>query len=190
MSATRYSYENVTTSFLYKAANYTAGRYRHYGVTVDDCAQEVYLWLAGDGEARVLRWLASSPQQTTRIYMTFLDRMKRYAEKEKAHRAGYHPDDVKWYTTGLIETILPLALEDADEDLQIDGDFLVMVIDVRKAIEALHLVEYFRHNDNRAPGWDENTQRVVDYLGGNRSYIGRRSVISNSTAMAITADQW
>lgn len=187
----RYTADQVLASFVYKAATYCASRYRNYGVTADDCAQEIYAWYYDRGEKKVDRWLASEPQQTSRIYFSFLDAARSYAEGEKARVAGYRPDDVAWYSVGLVESILPLAMDSSeDEYLTVDGTWQAMVIDVRRAVEGTHQTDYFTEKDASDVGWDDHVQRLVDWLGGNRPRVGRRKVLSNAAAQSITSEAY
>lgn len=189
--AVTYTVDQVLTSFVQKAANYCASRYRGYGVTADDCAQEIYVWVYDRGLPKIERWLASDPQQTTRVYMSMLDAARRYAEDEKARVAGYRPDDVAWYSVSLVESILPLAMDSSeDEYLTVDGTWQAMIVDVRRAVEGTHQTDFFTENDATHPAWDDHVQRLVDYLGGNRPRVGRRKVLTNAASQAITAEAY
>lgn len=174
--------------FVSKAAHYVGYRYRRY-VETADVSQELYAWLYADGNrSRVLKWLSAEPQQTTRVYRTLLAEALSYAEQEKASSAGYKPDDVWWYTPHGVEGLLPLALDrDFVQANGHVGDQLAMVIDVRAALDATGLFDFFAKHDESHPDWRVNLQAVVDRLGGERPGVGRRRAIRNATAQAITA---
>lgn len=179
--------------FVVKAAAYVAYRYRTYRIEQDDIQQEIYVWVYGDGKAKIERWLESDPQQTTRIYRSMLDQGLRYAENEKAAVAGYKPDDVWWYTPAGVEGILPLALDRSFTQANGHvGELITMVIDIRKALDTTDLFGYFTEHlgekeDDRHEDWRVNLQLVIDHLGGERPAVGRRRRLSNAQAQAVTA---
>jgi hypothetical protein len=198
-----YTLEDISTVFVQKAAGYAAYRYRHYGVTREDASQEALLWLYAR-EDKVNRWLAKSPQQTTRIYMDMLSAVLRYAEREKAAKAGYDSQDVMWYTVPLVEGLLPLALDDtytgqssSDDESgkrkprqpNEGGDGLALVMDIRRALKGMKLTEFFYHHDSSHPLWDAKLEQLVDYLGGNSPFVGRRRPMSNAQAQFLTSTQ-
>ena len=206
MTVTVYTFPDIATRFVRKAATYTHRRYRHYGVEADDVTQELYVWLYGPGEVKVRRWLAADPQQTTRIYRSLLDKALAYAEREKASRVGYETDDVHWYSPTLVEGLIPLALDstfDGKPPLEGEssgrrtasasegGDYLAMVADVRRALdrcgEWVRLT--FLNCEPGAGGWDEAVRVVVNFLGGESPYRERRRAVSNDRALAITRGQ-
>lgn len=209
MSTQHYSFEDVATRFVRKAANYTAHRYRLYNVEAEDVQQELFVWLFGEGRSRVERWLANDPQQTTRIYRSLLDRALGYAEKEKAIKCGYEVDDITWYTPSMVEALLPLAMDSTYSGLQgkvgeaetsgrrsgkapnEGGDLLAGVMDIRRAVDSCPdwVGDTFLHHEPGAVGWDEAVQTVINYLGGERPYLGRRRPMSNAQAQAITREQ-
>jgi hypothetical protein len=174
--------------FVAKASRYVAYRYRRF-VEYDDVAQEINLWLYSKGRANVERWLdPEHPQQTTRIYRSMLDVGIKYAEAEKAETSGYKPDDVWWYTPQGVEGLLPLALNRSfRQQNEHVGDLITMVIDIRKALDAAHLFDWFTDNDESHEDWAVNLQLVVDQLGGERPAVGRRKVLSNAQAQSVTA---
>jgi hypothetical protein len=185
-----YTFDQIATLFVRKAANYTGHRYRLYGVEADDVAQEIYVWLYGKGKAKVERWLEASPQQTTRIYRSMLDRALGYAEQEKAAKVGYRVDDVAWYSPSTIEGLMPLVLDETftQENGHV-GELITMVIDIRRVLST-DLHDYFLEHDNTDDAWDDNVRLVVDKLGGDRPYVGRRRVMSNAQTQAITSEAY
>ena len=175
--------------FVAKAARFVAHRYRSY-VEEDDVSQEIYVWLYGAGQLKVDRWLQSDPQQTTRIYLSMLDVARQYAEREKAAKSGYRPEDVWWYTPGSLEALMPLAM-DASYTQQNGhvGELLTMVLDIRKAVVDAGLFEFFTDEAEEHPDYRVNILLVLDRLGGERPAVGRRRAMSNAKAQAITSEQ-
>ena len=197
-----YTYSDMEL-FVTRAANWTARRYGQYGVEADDVAQEIRIWLIRGGEKKVRKWLRSSPQQTTRIYLSMLDIARGYAEREKAEQSGYHVEDVTWYSIPLITDLLTYAFDptftgEASESEQTTytksrkppqegNNLLVMVIDIRSALDrcAPWVRAALRRNQNEP----EALQILLQELGGSRPYIGQRHVISNAHAQYLTKDQ-
>lgn len=190
MTTTEYTFEHISTLFVRKAANYTGHRYRLYGVEADDVAQEIYVWLYGDGKAKVERWLEGSPQQTTRIYRSMLDKALQYAEQEKAVKVGYRPDDVFWYTASSVEGLMPLVLDATFvQEHGVIGELITMVVDIRRVMNEYD-TEFFMQNDDSHPMWADHLRMIVDKLGGNRPYVGRRRAMSNAHSQAITSEAY
>lgn len=181
-----YTFEQISSLFVRKAAGYTAHRYRLYGLEADEIAQEIYVWLYGKGKAKVERWLENEPQQTTRIYRSMLDKALGFAEREKAAKVGYHPDDVYWYTVSSVEGLMPLVLDDTytQENGHV-GELLTMVVDIRRVMTFDDLDYFIKHDESDADYRDQ-LQVLVNRLGGDRPYVGRRRVMSNAQAQAIT----
>lgn len=204
--------EEVETRFVKFAARKVARQYSRWGVTYEDCSQEILCWYYSDrGQQNIERWLANDPQQTSRIRYTFQDRARAYAESEKAQKLGYDVEDVQWYSPSIIEALLPLALDGTyDGQLQPDydrqsgksggrtkkdpaegGDVMAMVVDVRRALSALPVwVELaVWTNEPGSALHDSAVEAVVQYLGGPRPFTGRRRVKSNAQADAETRSQ-
>jgi len=181
-----WTFETVAASFVRKAAGYTGYRYRNYGVEPEDVISEINVWLFGDGRPKVEKWLGNEPQQTTRIYRSMLDVALKYAESEKANRVGYKPDDVWWYTKTSVEGLMPLALDPTYTQANGHvGETLTMVVDIRRVMTPEDH-DYFTYCDDTDPDWSERLTDLVNRLGGQRPYVGRRKVLSNATAQAIT----
>lgn len=181
-----YTWDEVESSFVRKAAWWGYKRYSAYGVSFDDVTQEVNLWLWGSGKKKVEKWLSLEPQRTTRIYMSLLEAARKYGEAEKAASLGYEVDDLYWYTPAMVETLMPYAKK-ADwagetnhaeatgrnpKPLHERGDFLAMVMDVRRALKAGYGVHQY----------DE----IADFLSGTPAFTGSRKVLSNAQAVALT----
>lgn len=185
--------------FVSKAVRLLGDRYARWGVTREDLQQELIVWLLSHDD-KVQRWLASEPQQTTRIFRSLYDCGRKYAEKEKAASLGYEADDVQWYTASLVESVLPWALdldwngmtsnspdpERAGIAKFVDDDVLTLVMDVRKGIDKTFTAFTLLNESPGDDGYEVAIQMVVDFLGGNRDYVGRRKVISNGRAQNIT----
>jgi hypothetical protein len=188
--STTYNFEQIATAFVTKATNYVAWRYRHYGVERDDVQQELYVWLYGTGRPKVERWLESNPQQTTRIYRSLLDAGMGYAEGEKAAKVGYKVDDVYWFSPSQVTGLMPLVLDSTfvQENGHV-GELITMVIDIRRVIGTGELYDYFMQHSETDPAWDDNVQTVIDKLGGDRPFVGRRKAMSNAKATAITSQE-
>lgn len=185
--STELTFEFVSTAWVAKASNYISYRYRSHGVESDDVSQEIYAWLYGTGLAKVERWLAREPQQRTRIYRSFLDVGMKYAEKEKAVKAGYRVDDVWWYTPSVIEGLMPLVLDPTyTQENQAIGEMITMVVDIRRVLR-VDDSEWFTENDSTHVDYDERIRTLVDRLGGAKTYVGRRKVITNAAANAMTS---
>lgn len=200
----------TTWEDLPAVASYVAGkvsrRYVRYGITRDDVLSEINVYLYSH-VAKVRGWLYAKPSRTTRIFRQFHDVAVSYAEKEKAARVGYDPDDVAWYSPALVEALMPLALDDTftgqvqtEDDgtkgrrgrkpANEGGDLLAMVMDVRRALDGEGLEGYFQtHTADDYELWDARIAQLVDFLGGTRVTIGRRKVLTNSAAQAITNNQ-
>lgn len=203
MSKRHYEWNDLD-QFVLKAAGLISKRYRNY-VTFEDVTNEIYVWLY-DHRSKVRKWLSSSPQQTTRIFRSFYDTARGYAEKEKATRVGYEVEDVAWYSYQLVEGLLPLALDSDFYPESVNerereapssnrrppsegGELMTMVIDIRRALNGTGLTVYFLENDSSSDVWESRVEQLVDFLGGMRPYIGRRKVLSNAAAQAVTRQQ-
>lgn len=194
IAVTEYTLETVRVTLVEKAARQIHRRYGRDGTDYDEAKSVIYVWLyTPSNRQRVERWLASSPQQTSRIYWSMYSAAQKQAERTRAERRGYSADDIHWYTTQQVEALLPLAL-DPDYDGQAaqdrertedinhgvskahvnhkeGGDVVAMVMDIRKGIAALGTTD---------------PARLLDYLGGGRPMVGRRRVMTNAAAQAMT----
>lgn len=196
-----------TEQLARKAAGQVARSYGRHGTDYDTALSDIHEWMYTPRHRdKIGRWLASSPQQTSRIYWSFISAAQKPAERRKAEMHGYDVDDIDWYTPQLVKSLLPLALNPnydgmatPDREGKVDlnekaakrtpnyaetGDTLAQVMDIRRAIAGL-------------PSWvvvgvstDEisasSVEAIVQYLGGPRPFVGRRRVVSNATAQAMT----
>lgn len=190
-----YDLQDVAQKFTVKAARRTVLQYRRYGATVEDAVSEMYVWLYDEGRRKVDRWLRSRPQQTTRIYYSLYDVGMKYGESQKAQSLGYSTDDIHFYTRAQVEALIPLALNShydgvqaldkvreidinanvarRSKDLSETGDQLAMVMDVRRAVSAIH---------------NTDPDAICNWLNGQWGQ-GRRAM-TNAHAMAVTGSEW
>lgn len=196
------------------AARYVASFYGNYLVTYEDCRSEISVWLySEDGKQWVERRLNRTPQQITRIRWKLRAIAKRYAEKMKAEKVGYDPDDVHWYTNTQIVALMPLVLDETftgtgvpdfdDDKPRTDGprakknpaelgDLQAMVLDIRLAIDGLpewvSLAVMFQQPGEEL--YDSAIGAILQYLGGPKDFVGRRRVMTNAEAQARTGEQY
>lgn len=208
MSNKHYTFDE-TERLARKAAAQVARNYGNHGTDYDMALSDIHEWMyTPRHQGKIKRWLAHEPQQTSRIFWSFVSAAQKPAEKRKAEMHGYEVDDIEWYTPALVTSLLPLALDPdydgqaaADRERKVDinekaakrspnhaetGNTLAQVVDVRRAISRLPdwvgvaLADSQGYYDNSA------VAAIVQYLGGPRPYVGRRRVISNATAQAMT----
>lgn len=184
----RTTFDQVVSDFAPAVAHRTARSFHHY-VDYDDVLQELYAWIYDRGMLKIERWLEREEQQLARLHFALLDVARDFAQKERARKAGYEPEDDYFYTAATIDLLMPLVdnpnftgQEKPDGEgngargskpPQEGGDLLAMVIDVRAAIRKV----------GRSP------EHIVEWLGGRRPQVGRRKVMSNSAARAVTEGQ-
>jgi hypothetical protein len=164
---------DITKIIKYTTAQVTM-RYRRW-VDRDDMTQELNLYLLGDGKREAKR--AVTVGQMNRLLRGVA---VQYAEREKAVKSGYSPDDVIWYSRELLEDVLiPLALDDTFDGVISDRlgssqslSLVTMVVDVRRAIKAV----------------GADVVSVHAFLGGGQPNTGgyRRRSVSNASAQSIT----
>lgn len=209
---TRITFEDVSDRYVDTAARRVATQYGRYLVTFEDCKQEIYLWLYSQaGQRYVNQRLRKEKQQTTRIRYKLQSVAKTYAEKMKAEKVGYDPDDVHWYSTTQIVALMPLVLDDTfdgngvpdyDTERVTDngprakknpaelGDLNAMVMDVRMAISKLPAEAELILLDSEPsePAYDSVIENILNILGGPKDYVGRRRVMSNAEGQARVND--
>lgn len=207
-----YTKEDILTRFPEQVAKKIAYQYKRYLVEKDDVLSEINVWLYSEkGQRDIDRWLNHEPQQVSRIRYEMQDQGKKYAERMKAEKLGYDVDDIHYYNTAQVLAILPLALDESydgsgpldytrqsrtdnsvrgKQDPATGGDILSMVCDVRRALARLDSwVELsVRTSAPGNSGYESAVEAIVQYLGGPKSYVGRRRVISNAEAQATTSD--
>jgi hypothetical protein len=149
-------------------------RYRRW-IDRDDLTQHIHLYLLGDGRREAKR-----AKTVGAMHRLLRGVATEHAEREKAVKSGYSPDDVAWYSKELLEDVLiPLALDDtfdgltsSDQGSSQSLSLVTMVVDVRRAIKAV----------------GTSTVSVHGFLGGSPevSVSRRRRVVSNASAQSLT----
>jgi len=200
------TFSDVIDSIVPKAAWKVGRQYDRWGFGVEDASQEMLCWAYGDGAARIRRWLGGEPQQIARLHWALVDVGRAVGEKEKAARCGYSTDDVQWYSPSLVEGLMPLVLDETYDGIdgagEADGkrqkrmpneggDLLAYIVDIRRAIALCKdwVYETLIGSAPGAAGWDEAIQEVLNRLGGETPFVGRRRVMSNAAAQFATKEQ-
>lgn len=126
--------------------------YRNYHLYVEseDLRQEVWAWWFGKGRKYVRRYIYAG--DWGKLGKAVYSQAVAFAEKEKAARSGYRPEDNIVYSKQQIKDLLPLAIDieamaattpvaqegpHAHGNLAEGGNLLASVVDVRRAIDAL-----------------------------------------------------
>lgn len=207
-----YTFEE-TEQLARKAAGQVARSYGSHGTDYDTALSDIHEWMYTPRHRdKINRWLAHEPQQTSRIFWSFVSAAQRPAEKRKAEMHGYEVDDVEWYTPQLVASLIPLALDQnydgmatPDRERKVDinenaarrspnhgeaGNTLAQVIDIRRAIAALPDWVAVGLSSDTGESDVSSVLAIVQYLGGPRPYVGRRRVVSNATAQAMTGREY
>jgi DNA-directed RNA polymerase specialized sigma24 family protein len=128
---------------------------------VDDVKQELLEWSLKRAD-KIQEWLSPDlPKQEYRLGIkrlakTFNRMADRYCRKEKAKKLGYSVHDEAFYSTAMVEELLPLVFSDevitkdpATEyvnngggDPATAGSFLISMYDVREALRYLKIDVY------------------------------------------------
>lgn len=130
-------------------------KYRGW-VEWDDLVSEAAVWWYGRGQKHLAEYLEDQPHQT-RLRRSIWRHLSVYAEREKAARSGYRPEDQYRYSAGEIVTLLPLALDPAGlpqpghnergpkptGNQAEGGNLAASLADIRRALE--HLPTHDRH---------------------------------------------
>lgn len=188
-------------SAIRHAAKDTHNRFRRFA-DYDDIYNEVWVYAHGDGKRKIDKWIAAD--ERFRIIRALCGAARQYSEQEKAHKTGYHVDDVAWYSPEKLADLVPLALDPTWDAISGAGDetagygstdgaeggtLLAMVIDVRRALKSTRLSEYENYDPLDEDGM-RNLDRLADYLGGEYpdapGYGRGRRVITNAHAQVIT----
>ena len=206
---------------------------RYRMVDPNDLRQEVALW-AVSNPGKVRDYMALEEREMRAVVATSLrNRLRRYAEKEKATQAGYEPYDNAWFTADQIEDLLPSVFnpdawtsppsqergsEGRGASLPSErGGWVALLADVAQAWRKLPAIEReivrakFEHDEKQvviARDLGLTEQQVSELiprairamlvtLGGEKPVreadertIGHRRAISNSSAQAITANEY
>jgi hypothetical protein len=151
-------------------------RYRRW-IDRDDLTQHIHLYLLGDGRREAKR-----AKTVGAMHRLLRGVATEYAEREKAVKSGYSPDDVAWYSKELLENVLiPLACDDTFDGFISTDDqlgssqsigLLTMIVDVRRAMRNV----------------GTSTTSVHAFLGGANDLprTQRRRVVSNASAQSLT----
>ena len=128
--------------------------YRNYHLYVesDDLRQEVWSWWFGKGRKYVRRYIHAGDM--AKLGKAVYSQAVNFAEKEKAARSGYRPEDNILYSKQQVKDLIPLAVDieamagttpvaqegpRAHGNLAEGGDLLASVVDVRRGIDNLAL---------------------------------------------------
>ncbi len=157
----------------------------------DDIKQELLEWSL-KRQDKIQEWLSPelSKQEyrigIKRVAKTFNRMADRYCRKEKAKKLGYSVHDEAYYSTGLIEELLPLVFSDeiitkdpASEyvssgggDPATAGTFLVSMYDMRNALKHLTIEVYTMI---RMHYEDQMTlEQIGEYFNVDKSTISRK----------------
>jgi len=144
-----------------QTVSYTIWRnYKGYAEP-DDIKQELLEWSL-KRQDKILEWLSPelSKQEyrigIKRLARTFNRMADRYCRKEKAKKLGYSVHDEAFYSTGMIEELLPLAfssniatkdpatefVSNGGGDPATAGSFLASMYDIRIALRELTIEVY------------------------------------------------
>ena len=157
----------------------------------DDVKQELLEWSLKRPD-KIQEWLSPelSKQEyrigIKRLAKTFNRMADRHCRKEKAKKLGYSIHDEAFYSTGMIEELLPMAfssnimtkdpateyVSNGGGDPATAGSFLASMYDIRIAIRELTLQEYallvMRYEEGR------NLLDIANYFGLSESTISRK----------------
>lgn len=127
-----------------------ARRFADY-VEAEDLMQEAALWWYGPGQQYLLEYLTAD-DNFVRLRRSIWRFVARYAQKEKAQKTGYEPEDQVVYRPDEIAALLPVAMDPEglpahgfpDEsgirthnNKAEGGDVLAALVDVRRALSRL-----------------------------------------------------
>lgn len=116
----------------------------------EDVQQQLWLWFASHPN-KVREWSKLDQKDADKLIAASLrNAAYDYCVKEKAHYAGYEPEDNFWYTKEFIKMLLPAALSNDWKRVEVfssevkatkspaeSGDWMAYAADVKKAFEAL-----------------------------------------------------
>ena len=158
---------------------------------VDDVKQELLEWSLKRSD-KIQEWLSPdlSKQEyrigIKRLAKTFNRMADRYCRKEKAKKLGYSVHDEAFYSTAMVEELLPMAfssdiitkdpatefVNNGGGDPATAGSFLASMYDIRMAIRELTLQEYallvMRYEEGRT------LIDIANYFGLSESTISRK----------------
>jgi RNA polymerase sigma factor (sigma-70 family) len=163
-------------------------------VEVDDLRQELLEWCL-KRQDKVREWLNVEDKNEykigiRRLSKTLNRRADKYCRKEKAKKLGYIPTDEYFYSTGLVEQLLPYAFKgeiptkdpaaefvsNGGGDPATGGGFLATMYDIRIAIGKLNPGEYgilrMRYEDGL------KLEQIAEYLDVSDSTVSRKIAIA------------
>lgn len=112
-------------------------RYRDY-VEHEDVRQELLLWMY-QHEEKVREWRAGRGYQSLNISLRRA--AKKYCEREKSQKVGYHTDDNAYYGFGTLKDYLPDAFNDYSmkHGVGVDpsSEWAISLVDIRQALRNL-----------------------------------------------------
>jgi len=170
---------------------YTISRNYKGFVEVDDIKQELLEWSLKRAD-KIQEWLSPelSKQEyrlgIKRLAKTFNRMADRYCRREKARKLGYYVHDEAFYSTALVEELLPMAFsselitkDPASEfvsggggDPATAGSFLASMYDIRIAVRKLSIELYeilrMRYEDGM------NLATIGEVLNLSESTISRK----------------
>lgn len=157
-------------------ADFSYRRYGRWGVTWDDIAQELWLYIHGPGKKHIDKWVADD--EWFRVVRALFGVAKQYALNEKAALSGYDFNDLAWYSPEKLAELVPLALAANWDGMSTDGDaetggrgnvdpaeggnLLAMVMDVRRAVRGMEDLSF----DPETEAGMHNLQTLCGRLGG------------------------
>jgi hypothetical protein len=142
------AFRRITPSILKVARNYS-----HF-VEQDDVRQTVWEWWFGKGRKYVRRYIHH--EDWAKLAKAVYSQGVAFAEKEKAARSGYRPEDNIVYSKQQVKDLIPLAIDPdamaattpvvpegphAHGNLAEGGNLLASVVDVKRGVQALALAD-------------------------------------------------
>lgn len=126
----------------------------YHMVDKEDVQQQLWLWFVTHPN-KVKEWSKLDQKDADNLIAASLKNAAYdYCVKEKAHAAGYEPEDNFWYTKEFIKLLLPAALSNdwkrveafasevkAPKSPAESGDWMAYAADVKKAYESLDVKE-------------------------------------------------
>jgi len=174
-----------------QTVSYTIWRnYKGYAEP-DDIKQELLEWSL-KRQDKILEWLSPelSKQEyrigIKRLARTFNRMADRYCRKEKAKKLGYSVYDEAFYSTGMVEELLPMAFssdiitkDPASEyvsggggDPATAGSFLASMYDIRIALRELTIEIYEMMRMHYEDGL--TLEQIGEYFSVDKSTISRK----------------
>ena len=158
---------------------------------VDDVKQELLEWSLKRSD-KIQEWLSEDlPKQEYRIGIkrlarTFNRMADKYCRKEKAKKLGYSVHDEAFYSTGMIEELLPMAfssniitkdpatefVSNGGGDPATAGSFLASMYDIRIALRNLTIEIYEMMRMHYEDGL--TLEHIGEYFNVDKSTVSRK----------------